>query len=704
MNTFPPNERLILQNKKNHSVLWLALLVYVAGLYFFYIRYVPLVKQFQVILLPILGITFALTAIDKQRGSLVFIFFFPLINNLPYFFGINETVPHAPTALVLFLFYFLGWWVHRIIAKSGPVSPELIFKPMILFSILLFFSGLITFLRYSNFFPFRSDYVYELVTNTFGVTAGGAIMSVVISLLSYLVGYGFFLIMMSLVLSRKYLRRMLVVLCVSAFFSLSFGFYQYLRDYRLGNNPQSISLQLINATFKDALSFGAFLAVFIPLLTGILLAFRGILRVFSFLVLLMASFMIFHTGSRIGLIALAISLGVFGFFCLSDSIRRKSFFSIRKPNWSTIVVLVLAIGITIGASVIRSSWIREIEISRSFSTLRLYLSQKDLTATISGRFDTLWKMAVFMIRDYPLGGVGIGGYIIESANYAYQHKTNIGTPESAENYILQVAAELGLIGVLLVLWILYEIFKQIRRSCLRVQTLGSDRFVLFGAISGIIAFLIIVQAHTFIGSFEIKSVFWLLVGIIFYLGRLGNEENKKIPQKLLVRRGEQIAAIILVTVFVSAELWTSTHSLSLLRRTQELGLKQNFGLYQLEKTSDGREFRWTREYGGMALRIEKSVISIPLLASHPDIERNPVKVKIYLVKNLFEQKKVLGEITLNKNFWKTYEFNIPEEIGQEIILLAKVSRTWNPLKTSGVHDSRNLGVAIGTIRFLDRPI
>lgn len=92
---------------------------------------------------------------------------------------------------------------------------------------------------------------------------------------------------------------------------------------------------------------------------------------------------------------------------------------------------------------------------------------------------------------------------------------------------------------------------------------------------------------------------------------------------------------------------------------------------------------------------------IPLLASHPDITKNPVMVKIYLVKDFFTEKKLLGEITLTQSTWKTYEYYIPEEVGQEVIVLVKVSRTWIPLKSLGTPDPRRLGVALGKITYKD---
>ena len=58
----------------------------------------------------------------------------------------------------------------------------------------------------------------------------------------------------------------------------------------------------------------------------------------------------------------------------------------------------------------------------------------------------------------------------------------------------------------------------------------------------------------------------------------------------------------------------------------------------LLKIEDGREFRWTKSYGGMTIKIKRPIIQIPMLASHPNIRRNPVKVKIWLIKEFFKKK------------------------------------------------------------------
>jgi len=241
-------------------------LIYGASLYFFYLRYVPLVESFQAILAPVLFVVFVLTVFNIQWGVLFFVFAFPLINNLPYYFGIFEQTPHAPTALVLFLFFFLGWLVHNTLFRPELSLKNCIFKPIILFSIFMFISGIITFFRYANFYPFLSDYVYELITNVNGVTAGGAIMSSIFFSLNYLTGFAFFFILLNTAKSREFIKKVLIVLLISSFISLGFGFYQHFQDLEFGNNIRSFEQGLVGATFKDAMSFGCFLAVVIPLI------------------------------------------------------------------------------------------------------------------------------------------------------------------------------------------------------------------------------------------------------------------------------------------------------------------------------------------------------------------------------------------------------------------------------------------------------
>jgi len=664
--------------------------VYLVIFCLFYYRYVPLVTPFQIILIPILFILFVLTMTNVQWGILFFIFAFPLINNLPYFFGIYGHIPHAPTALVLFLAFFAGWLVHSVFSKSEISFEHPIFKPLILLSLLIFVSGIITFLRYANFYPFLSDYVYELITNTNGVTAGGAIMSSVFFSLNYLTGFAFFFILLNTVKEREFIRKILVVLLISTSISIAFGFFQHYKDIEIANNPISFTQGFINGTFKDAMSFGGYLAVLIPVILSMIFFFKGVLRVFSFLVFISAVFILPNTGSRSGLAALSLSLVFFlGFYLIS--LKKQKSFSLKKiVSLGAVILLIAAVII----SVLISS--KDSIVYKRLDELRMSYKEGGLEKALAERGANRWKMAANMIKDYPFTGVGIGAFIIELPNYEEITKPSLKrSTDSAENYFLQVGSELGIIGLFFFLWIFWEIFKQVKSGLDKYLSQDRWKYIQIGVSCGIISLFMIFFVHTYIGSYEIKYTFWLLVGSLFILGRNGNKPESRIH----LSKNFKIFSLVLVLIFSGLHLWNSTHSLSLKNRTQLLDLKQNFGLYRLEKTQDGREFRWTRGYGGLTIKIEKPVVEIPMLASHPDIKKNPLRVKIYLIKDFFKEKRMLDEVVLTENSWKTYEYYVPEEVNRQAILLFKVSRTWNPLKTFGTPDPRNLGIAIGEIKF-----
>jgi len=682
----------MIKNLRSSLIFLFFTLVYTIFLCFFYFKYVPLVKNFQIILIPILFVIFVLTAINIRWGSLFFIFAFPLINSLPYFFGIFGDIPHAPTALTLFLFFLLGWLVHNSFFRLGLSLKHLIYKPIILISILIVISGIITSLRYANFFPFLSDNIYELITNVNGVTAGGAIMSNVFGLLNYLTGFVLFFIFVNTSKSKEFVKRILILLLVSTLISIAFGFFQHFIDINLGNTPILANKAMVNATFKDSLSFGAYLAVLTPVLLSMIFAFKGLVRIFSSLGLISAVFILPYTGSKSGLIGMLISILFFLMFLLviKINLKKSGSISVKKVVISVSVILLIIIIIS---TIFLSS--KESALYKRFKKIKNTYKTEGLESILGIRWHNRWKMAAYMARDYPLSGVGIGAYIIELPNYAEISRTPLIKTDSAENYFLQVGSELGILALFFLLWIFLEIIKHIKKILKNYEYLNRWRYIQIGLSCGVISLLMIFFVHTFIGSYEIKYTFWLLVALIFCLGR----SEKEPEEKLFFSRNFKIVGLVLIVLFGGVHLWNSTHSLSLKSRTEQFGLKQDFGLDKIEKTNDGREFRWTREYGGLTIKVGNPVIEIPLLASHPDIKENPVKVKIYLIKDFFKQKRLLDEIILTKNRWGTYEYHIPEEVNQEVILLFKVSRTWNPLKTLGTPDPRNLGVAVGKIRF-----
>ena len=683
------------------SVLSLSLAIYGAGLYIFFVKYVPLVGPFQAAFLPVLTAVLFITLVDARKGTLLFIALFPLVNSLPYFFKLYEPLPMAPAALVLFLFFFGGWLGSLLLRNRELYRDAPLFRPLGLFAALVILSGLIAFWRYANFVPFRSSHVYELVTNAHGVTAGGALMSVVFCALNYLTGIAFLLIAYNAIRSGRDIGPVLVAVLIGVYASVSFGLIQHFGHLGLGNNPISVRQGLVNGTLKDALSFGTYLAMVIPLLLGIVLAHRGAFRFLAFAILVPAACILLYTGSKSGLLGLPVSLGVFALLNVRavKPVLRARPRSWKRISWSSRAVVLMILAFVIGGVIFREALFEKATSSKASARLKGMFLQETMDGVFRGRTDVLWKLALPMIRDYPLTGLGTGSFIIEVSNYAKARGVHKPTPESAENYFLQVGTEMGFIGMALVLWVFWLLVKQMKRSVSASPPASGNRWIVSGAIAGIVSYLLALQVHTFIGSYEIKYLFWLFVAIVLAAGRVpSSPEGPATPGGPV---GPWVRRLFIAgfALYGGVLLWHSTHALSLESRTREFGLRQDFGFSRQEKAKDGASFRWTGRRAGTALRVDKPLIRIPLHAAHPDIGRNPVKARVFAVRGLFRHKRLIGEEILRDADWQTFEYSLADELGQDIILLIEVDRTWNPWKTQRVQDSRDLGVALGKIAF-----
>ena len=651
----------------------------------FYWKYVPLVAGFQIaFIFPLLLMTIW-TAIDVERGLLAFIFLFPLINNLPYFFKLYEPLPMAPSALVLFLFFFLGWLFHRTLGKDEPGPHEPTFTPVRLLAALVAISALITLWRYTNFVPFWRPRIYELITNAFGTSAGGAIMSVVFYSLTYLTGIAFFLILVRFVRSEAFIRKAITALGASALLSLGFGLIQHFKLPQLGNNPISIAAGLVNATFKDAMSFGAFISMSVPFFLGALLLTKGVLRLVLALTLIPSGYLIFYAGSKSALLSLITAIVALGFFALA------SFFRHRMGPAKKVVPIVLAVGLLAGASVFLIIT-KKISIGslRKPATL---IRMDNFRPMLLFRTEKVWPIALRMIGTYPLTGTGVGSFIIESSNDAKAHKMDIGVPESAENIFLQIGSEMGVPGILLFLWILFEILLRAVNTYRGAPESRFARILIPASLAGLLAFLLNAQAHSYIGSYEIQYTFWFLAAMVFVVPD-GRPRSGKKPTSSHRRRLAIATLIIITGGFL---LWNSTHALSLAERTRRFGLRQEFGLGLTEKTQDGIDFRWSGRSAGLTLQIENPTIIVPLLASHPDIRKRPVRVRIYITTDLGTKPKLVKELRLAENRWENVNLEVLAYVAKQVLLIFETDRTWNPHKAGVSPDPRNLGLAIGKI-------
>ncbi|MBN2199810.1 MAG: O-antigen ligase family protein [Candidatus Aminicenantes bacterium] len=657
----------------------------------FYVKYVPLVVTFQLALAPLCLAALALAAFNRRAGVLFFVFAFPLVNGLPYFFGIAEPTPHAPAALVLFLFFFLGWLLHGFIDTPPPWGDIPVLRPMRFFAALVAVSALIVMFRAAGFFPFRAGGLYELAVNVEGVRSGGAVMSALFFSLNHLTGFALFLILLKALDAAADALKLSFVLCLSAAAAMGFGLVQFAFDPRLGNNPTSIREGLLNATFKDGISLGAFAGLILPLALGLGLSSRGARRAVAFAAAALTAFMAVVGGSRAGLLSCGLAVIIFVLFAALRKRRaapgRGSALLSKKGIAAAAAVLAVALVAAAGILALR----RSAAPPRTLERLDA-LAERGWEGFKSSQRASLWRIAGRTMVEYPLSGVGVGGFIIEVSNLSRLTGIPIQCTESAENYFLQVGAETGWIGLALVLWMFWEILRAARRA-----RSGKSHLVA-GAAAGILAFLVNIQFHSYIGSFEVIYAFWLLAAVVVRTS--GAEAGAEAAAPKSAGRGGRIlrlAALAAVVLSCVSLLWCSTRSLSLESRSARLDLDPAFGFYERERTPEGREFRWTREYGGLRLPAGTREVAFPIHASHPDIARRPVAVRARLLEGFFGRTAAKEEITLGDGSWKTVTLRAPEGSGPNLTLLIEVGRTWKPLKETGAPDPRRLGVAVGAM-------
>jgi O-antigen ligase len=685
---------------KRRFLIFLLTALYGAGFALFYYRYVPLVLGFQAVFVPILLATLILTASRLERGILFFTFAFPLVNILPYLFGIYGHIPHAPAALVLVLALAGGWLLNSLFSGSPrmPVAAgddRSIFRPLVLLGMILFISGLITFFRYTNFFPLRAEGITEWIVNDNLGRTGGALMSVVFSLLSYLSGFFYFLLLLRVLRLRETARKILTALGLAVSVSLVFGLVQGHCLPSLGNVPYWVKIGQVNATFKDPNSLGVCLVAFTLLFLGAALSAEGKIKIWFAGLALLSLYLVPFSGSRSPVLGLALA-GPF-FLILARGGRKKS----PGKNWRKSLVQGGILTVVLIAVLLLSVLSRKASLYYRIEKSQAMFSIKNSPQTLFTGKLPLWRVALAMIRDYPLTGVGLGAYIIELPNYGRMLDIPLFKkyPDSAENYLLQAGAELGLTGLCLFLWLFYGIVRRIRRKLRETAQDGCGRFILIGVSAGIVSIFVNFLFHSYSGSYEVQYVFWLLAALLVAHpsergeeGEAGEKEKKK---PAAFNRSFVAVALALALIFGGVHFWNSIRSLSINARTEKFGWNQDFGFYGNEVDARGVSFRWAKKKAGISLPALGPVLVLPLIVSHPDVARRPVSLKVYTADKFFRKGELVRKIVFREKGWRDYEFLLSGELKTNVSFIFETNRTWQPSKCIRVPDARNLAVGLG---------
>lgn len=140
-----------------------------------------------------------------------------------------------------------------------------------------------------------------------------------------------------------------------------------------------------------------------------------------------------------------------------------------------------------------------VQDNNGFATLINSVFNMESDNRFIGRIDT-WEIAINMIKKHPIIGYGVGsaGDTLAYYSVAFQYVT-------PHNMFIKLFVETGIIGLVLLIIILINLFKQ----CI-IETKGIKRYFYLSCFAVV---LLNALVGSTISTFPIMSIFWIFVGM-----------------------------------------------------------------------------------------------------------------------------------------------------------------------------------------------
>jgi O-antigen ligase len=291
-----------------------------------------------------------------------------------------------------------------------------------------------------------------------------------------------------------------------------------------------------------------------------------------------------------------------------------------------------------------------------------------------------------MITDRPWTGVGIGRYYDQSMLYASPDISWIYPFENAHNFFLQIAGEIGIPGLVLIIAIVGSIGFDAARGIARSPT---DMRLIGCAVGTLTMIATWLSGHPLLLP-EVAFSFWILLGLLAALAGsvlIGSRERSRQAVRFFAARKSlawltAAGAVALILISVAGRT---------ARRPESPGVT---GLEPWENGADGVPFRWTHEYASVFVPANATRVYIPVRLPFdlPRLNPMPVDVKV---------GGALREKTFVGTEWAVVNLELPYALqGQRFKRIdLKVQQTWQPaVYLPGNKDLRRIGVQIGEIK------
>jgi len=310
--------------------------------------------------------------------------------------------------------------------------------------------------------------------------------------------FGLFYLFTDVISTRDGIRKTVAMWIGTGIFLALYGIFQY--QFSVAHHGAG---QRIWSTFENPNNLGIFLFFLIPLVLSLFFLYQKPLKKAGLsLVLLLLLVCLLWTGSR------ASWLGLYVAFLSFGVISRKKYFT------SVMLIIGAILGLILSLSLVKGELVTLLRMERGLALRPI-----------------LWQVSWRILKEHPLFGVGIGCIPLVFQSYYPPGSLSLyrllspaaGSPHSL---FLQMGAEMGMLGIILVLFFFTVYFRELKRTLAQVD----DDF-LRALIIAFWATLPGLFVHSFfelsgvIGPGSYTVFFWLSVSLVQAVRRIGKQDR-----------------------------------------------------------------------------------------------------------------------------------------------------------------------------------
>ena len=349
----------------------------------------------------------------------------------------------------------------------------------------------------------------------------------------------FFFLTVNLVSTERDTRRLLGVLVLAGGFVAALGILQYLSevDWILQLYPPA-------ATFGNKNMAAQFMVVTIPLAAAFFLIARkrthGLL---ALMVLGVLALFLFYTSARAAWLAVTIEFLLLPLLLARDHFKWKLGPPMAKEKIKALALCAVVGFVLINWTPSGFQW----RVGTAYNYVRQALPRLEPFQAMSTSQDTfsirvrLWRNTLRMGEEHFFKGVGVGNFSLSYPRYARSvtedlYFTDDGRWRRAHNDYVQTFAELGLVGLFFLGWLIFA-FTKTCVALLSKETRGELRYLLMGvmvALGGL-------SVSAFF-SFPFQMITPVFIFMV-YLGLLGGHYSRQRLQGDSVAQQKVIIAL-----------------------------------------------------------------------------------------------------------------------------------------------------------------